>query len=246
MVILPVSCYRLLRSTQYLTADWAMALAITLATALTTALVFLGLGAPGLRPATLLTGRCIKRRLGVSASGEPLLARIPNRIWATAGFAWAVSLVCLSPGGLMDAPLQQSVLVVGSLAAATAGTWLVWPWRRRSEIAIVAAIVMTILVSGSVLIFTGTSLTSVLMSATILLIGAAFIVLGFRMGTTALRHYGLVLVLVTVLKLALVDIGDQTSLVRVLSLAAAGVVCFLLSLAYTHYANQEQRRPPRG
>ena len=122
----------------------------------------------------------------------------------------------------------------------------VWPWRRRSEIAIVAAIVMTILVSGSVLIFTGTSLTSVLMSATILLIGAAFIVLGFRMGATALRHYGLVLVLVTVLKLALVDIGDQTSLVRVLSLAAAGVVCFLLSLAYTHYANQEQRRPPRG
>ena len=32
----------------------------------------------------------------------------------------------------------------------------------------------------------------------------------------------------------------------VLSLAAAGVVCFLLSLAYTHYANQEQRRPSRG
>lgn len=246
VVILPVSCYRLLRSTQYLTADWTMALAITLATALTTTLVFLGLGAPGLRPATLLTGRCIKQRLGVSASGEPLLARIPNRIWATAGFAWTVSLACLSPGGFMDAPLQQSVLVVGSLAAATAGTWQVWPWRRHGEVAIVAAMVMTILVSGSVIILTGTSLTSVLMSATILLIGAAFIVLGFRMGATALRHYGLVLVLVTVLKLALVDIGDQTSLVRVLSLAAAGVVCFLLSLAYTHYANQEQRRPPRG
>ena len=58
---------------------------------------------------------------------------------------------------------------------------------------------------------------------------------------TVLRHYGLTLVLLSVLKLAAVDTASQNSIIRVVSLAAAGIVCFVLSLLYNRYA-QEQRR----
>jgi len=43
------------------------------------------------------------------------------------------------------------------------------------------------------------------------------------------------------IKLAAVDTASQNSIIRVVSLAAAGVVCFVLSLLYNRFA-QEQRR----
>ena len=79
------------------------------------------------------------------------------------------------------------------------------------------------------------------MSVLVLLTGGACIVLGFRTRLTILRHYGLTLVLLSVLKLAVVDVASQNSIIRVISLAAAGVVCFVLSLLYNRFA-QEQRR----
>lgn len=74
-----------------------------------------------------------------------------------------------------------------------------------------------------------------------LLTGGTCIVIGFRTCLTILRHYGLALVLLAVLKLAAVDTASQNSIIRVISLATAGIVCFVLSLLYNRYA-QEQRR----
>jgi len=93
----------------------------------------------------------------------------------------------------------------------------------------------------SVMVATEVGPGSVLMSVLVLLTGGACIVLGFRTRLTILRHYGLTLVLLSVLKLAVVDVASQNSIIRVISLAAAGVVCFVLSLLYNRFA-QEQRR----
>ena len=93
----------------------------------------------------------------------------------------------------------------------------------------------------SVIVVTSIAVGSVLMSVLVLLTGGACIVVGFRLRMTVLRHYGLTLVLLSVLKLAAVDTASQNSIVRVVSLAAAGIICFVLSLIYNRYA-QEQRR----
>ena len=61
-------------------------------------------------------------------------------------------------------------------------------------------------------------------------------VIGFRLRAITLRHYGLTLVMIAVLKLAVLDISSQNSITRVLALAVAGIVCFLLSLAYNKAA----------
>ena len=79
------------------------------------------------------------------------------------------------------------------------------------------------------------------MSVMVLATGGGCIVFGFRARLTILRHYGLTLVLLSVLKLAGIDMASQNSIVRVVSLAVAGIACFVLSLLYNRYA-QEQRR----
>lgn len=93
----------------------------------------------------------------------------------------------------------------------------------------------------SVIVATGVGPGSVLVSVLVLLTGGACIVFGFKARLTILRHYGLTLVLLSVLKLAGIDMASQNSIIRVISLAAAGIVCFVLSLLYNRYA-QEQRR----
>jgi len=75
----------------------------------------------------------------------------------------------------------------------------------------------------SVIVVTSIAVGSVLMSVLVLLTGGACIVVGFRLRLTGLRHYGLTLVLLSVLKLAVVDVASQNSIIRVISLAAAGV-----------------------
>ena len=109
------------------------------------------------------------------------------------------------------------------------------------EVCLSLAIGNSLLMWISVMVATDVGPGSVLMSVLVLLTGGACIVFGFRARLTILRHYGLTLVLLSVLKLAAVDTASQNSIIRVVSLAAAGIVCFVLSLLYNRYA-QEQRR----
>ncbi|MDO4900252.1 DUF2339 domain-containing protein [Actinomyces sp.] len=83
------------------------------------------------------------------------------------------------------------------------------------------------------------SMLGALVTGVVLATGAACIVIGFRLRATTLRHYGLTLVLLVVFKLAVVDLAGQNSLTRILALMVAGVVCFGLSLAYNHFAQEQ-------
>ena len=87
-------------------------------------------------------------------------------------------------------------------------------------------------------------MSGVLLTVVLLTTGAVCIAAGFRLRATMLRHYGLVLVLVSVLKLAVMDIGSQSSVTRIIALGAAGLVCFGLSLAYNRIAADENESAP--
>ena len=92
----------------------------------------------------------------------------------------------------------------------------------------------------SIIVLSDTRASSVIMTVVALGTGAACILLGFAIRATALRHYGLALVLVAVLKLAVFDVVAQSSLARLLALLVGGVVCFGLSLAYNRAATDAE------
>lgn len=81
----------------------------------------------------------------------------------------------------------------------------------------------------------------------LVLAAALCILIGLALRARRLRFLGLVTVLVGVLKIALVDLAAQNSLTRIGALFLAGLICFLLSLAYTRLftAFDEERDRPR-
>jgi uncharacterized membrane protein len=58
------------------------------------------------------------------------------------------------------------------------------------------------------------------------------IALGFWSRARSLRLTGLVVLVICVLKLAVLDIGDVNSLMRVISFIIGGVICFAISALY--------------
>jgi len=151
-----------------------------------------------------------------------------------------LAMVTLSWAEDASSSIWMLLLVAVALGVGACATWLLLPWRRSAEVCLSLAIGNSLLMWLSVIVATEVDPGSVLMSVLVLLTGGACIVLGFRARLTILRHYGLTLVLLSVLKLAVMDVAAQNSMIRVISLAAAGVVCFVLSLLYNRYA-QEQR-----
>ncbi len=156
--------------------------------------------------------------LGLVILGLASLLQLLRTV-GTAGFAW------------------DAAHVVVALAIAMAGVRCVRTWLRQTDVLLTSVLLLSAVTWASVLILADTGVNSVLMTIMILATGATCITIGFRVRLTMLRHYGLVLVLVSVLKLALLDIGDQSSITRVLALLVAGLVCFGLSLAYNKIAN---------
>jgi len=100
---------------------------------------------------------------------------------------------------------------------------------------------MSVVLWWSIWILLGARMTGALVSVMVLATGAMCIAVGFSLRVTALRHYGLVLVLASVIKLAVMDIGSQNSVTRIIALGIAGLICFGLSLAYNRIAADDNK-----
>ena len=213
----------------------------------TIALIALGAFSSGATPLRVLSGQCRGARYRVGPHGEALpdptgrQTGAPAPSWIISGMVAVLALMTLSWAEATSKTIWTLLLVAVALGLGASATWLLLPWRRSAEVCLSLAIGNSLLMWFSVMVATEVGPGSVLMSVLVLLTGGACIVLGFRTRLTILRHYGLTLVLLSVLKLAVVDVASQNSIIRVISLAAAGVVCFVLSLLYNRFA-QEQRR----
>ncbi|PHP51991.1 DUF2339 domain-containing protein [Actinomyces ruminis] len=141
-----------------------------------------------------------------------------------------------------DATLVAVPLVFLGLALAVAGARLLLPWLRRAGAGTAVAISLSVALWWSVMILTGASPTSMLVTALVLATGAGGIVLGFRTRAVALRHYGLTLVMLVVVKLAVLDLAGGNSLTQILALLVAGLACFCLSLVYNRFAHEQTRQ----
>ena len=209
-------------------------------------LVRLGLTSSAPAPTALLTGALAGRRAGVDegAPTAPMLPMPPTPLWGGYLALATTALVQLLCAMTLNALLWQMLLVAVALGAGTTAAWLLWPWLRRPVETLAMAGLMSALVWWSIRVLAGERMSGVLLTVVLLTTGAVCIAAGFRLRATMLRHYGLVLVLVSVLKLAVMDIGDQSSITRIIALGVAGLVCFGLSLAYNRIAADENESAP--
>lgn len=205
-------------------------------------LIAAGLTSSDPTPLDLLGFRRFGARGGVDESGGPSLPSPPAPSWIGVGALWFLAYLDIVDGARNEWFLQDALVSVAAVSAAAVASWLLSPWIGVGGLSLAIAIPDTLIGLGALAILTGSTASSLLMTVAILGIGGICILVGFRMNTTALRHYGLALVLLAVFKLALVDLSTRSSAMRVVSLAGAGVVCFLLSLAYNKLA--EDAAPP--
>ena len=128
---------------------------------------------------------------------------------------------------------HELALIPFVLAVGCAVVWMMWPLVRHPWHGVAAGVTFTLSLLGMNTLLTATNVDSATSSATLIIAGALSIVAGFRAHATAMRLYGLVLVMLMVLKLAVIDMSGQNSITRILSLLVAGVICFALSVAYS-------------
>ena len=128
---------------------------------------------------------------------------------------------------------HELVLIPFVLAVGCAVVWMMWPLVRHPWHGVAAGVTFTLSLLGMNTLLTATNVDSATSSAFLIIAGALSIVAGFRTHATAMRLYGLMLVMLMVLKLAVIDMSGQNSITRILSLLVAGVICFALSVAYS-------------
>ena len=226
--------------------QWSWALAAMLAGLMLLALLCTGLLHPQATPRRLLSLALVGQFPTPPSTPlmSPQAAAMARSAATRSWWGWLLGGIgahlMLGSAWTKDAFVWRALLVLLALALAVVATRMRWAWIKDPPTTLAAAGLLSVVLWQSVSLLSGQSMVSVLGTVVVLLTGALCIILGFRLRLTMLRHYGLALVLVSVLKLAILDLGTQNSFVRVLALAAAGVVCFLLSLAYNRIAAEEQ------
>ena len=225
--------------------DVARATGAVLMSAALTGLSGLGLFHPDTSPLRLVRGAMIGLRPGVDAAGRALTPAPPaDTVVAVVVLAVGALVDLLAAGSARFAPALA--LVVAAVVLTVTADRLLLPWIRRAGAALAAAGLSSLVLWWSIIALSDTRASSVIMTVVALGTGAACILLGFAIGATALRHYGLALVLVAVLKLAVFDVVAQSSLARILALLVGGVVCFGLSLAYNRAATDAEEAREQG
>lgn len=72
-----------------------------------------------------------------------------------------------------------------------------------------------------------------ILSIFFMVIAALCIIFGFMKELKSLRIYGLVLIMTSVFKMVVIDVWNQESLIRVVSLILGGIICFVISAIYS-------------
>lgn len=104
--------------------------------------------------------------------------------------------------------------------------------ESNSKVQRVYSVVWLNIVSVCLVNLFGVEVSSPIMSIVLLGLSTAVAVLGQYKHAKEIRLLGLVLAVVSVLKLAVIDTADQGSVTKVLILLVAGILCFIISLVY--------------
>ncbi|MDC4232251.1 DUF2339 domain-containing protein [Actinomyces sp. B33] len=224
-------------------------------------LVLLGLSSPRIRPADLWLARARLGRTGVDdvMGTSERTGLFPPFLVLGVGFV----LMHVLPE-VFDELVHGSfvagghgaggVLVVASeflLALALVGTaavlaWAVGPvsWARAHGVLVVVVGAEAARLACHAV--TGVAELGWPQTLAVLLVGAIAIWGGFAWRASAVRLTGLALVILTVLKLAVIDLGFNDSISRIVALFVAGMICFALSVLYSRMSARARAEDGTG
>ena len=246
----PVHLLRL-ASAAGLQDEWRLVLHIALVNLAVALLIYAGLPTSKFTPTELLCGKGRGERppftrvvmMQTIDRGNPNIVVKPTTVLllAPVGICFGVLCYeCLAVLLVRDAasPPAKAAFLATLLALNMALTWMAWPAAENVAGSAVVAANTTIGVVGGFFLFGGVSGgSSVFGTIAFLTAGTVCVLIGFIARGKALRIYGLGLIMVMVLRFAIVDMAGQNSLVRIVSLLLAGLVCFGLSLAYARFSS---------
>lgn len=246
----PVHLLRL-ASAAGLQDEWRLVLHIALVNLAVALLIYAGLPTSKFTPTELLCGKGRGERppftrvvmMQTIDRGNPKIVVKPTTVLllAPVGICFGVLCYeCLAVLLVRDAvsPPAKAAFLATLLALNMALTWMAWPAAENVAGSAVVAANTTIGVVGAFFLFGGVSGgSSVFGTIAFLTAGTVCVLIGFIARGKALRIYGLGLIMVMVLRFAIVDMAGQNSLVRIVSLLLAGLVCFGLSLAYARFSS---------
>ena len=231
--------------------EWRLVLHIALVNLAVALLIYAGLPTSKFTPTELLCGKGRGERppftrvvmMQTIDRGNPNIVVKPTTVLllAPVGICFGVLCYeCLAVLLVRDAasPPAKAAFLATLLALNMALTWMAWPAAENVAGSAVVAANTTIGVVGGFFLFGGVSGgSSVFGTIAFLTAGTVCVLIGFIARGKALRIYGLGLIMVMVLRFAIVDMAGQNSLVRIVSLLLAGLVCFGLSLAYARFSS---------
>ena len=246
----PVHLLRL-ASAAGLQDEWRLVLHIALVNLAVALLIYAGLPTSKFTPTELLCGKGRGERppftrvvvMQTIDRGNPKIVDKPTTVLllAPVGICFGVLCYeCLAVLLVRDAasPPAKAAFLATLLALNMALTWMAWPAAENVAGSAVVAANTTAGVVGGFFLFGGVSGgSSVFGTIAFLTAGTVCVLIGFIARGKALRIYGLGLIMVMVLRFAIVDMAGQNSLVRIVSLLLAGLVCFGLSLAYARFSS---------
>jgi hypothetical protein len=88
-------------------------------------------------------------------------------------------------------------------------------------------------------IFTNINDQQFIVSVLFMVLAGICIAFGFMKELKALRIYGLVMIMSSVFKMVVIDVWNQESIIRVVSLIAGGIICFAISAAYSKFEKRQ-------
>ena len=246
----PVHLLRL-ASAAGLQDEWRLVLHIALVNLAVALLIYAGLPTSKFTPTELLCGKGRGERPPFTRvivtqtvdRGNPKVVVKPTTMLLLTPVCICLGVLCYECLAVLlvrDAASSpaKAVFLATLLALNMALTWMAWPAAGNVVGSAVVAANTTIGVVGGFFLFGGVSGgSSVFGTIAFLTAGIVCVLIGFIARGKALRIYGLWLIMVMVLRFAIADMAGQNSLVRIVSLLVAGLVCFGLSLAYARFSS---------
>lgn len=72
----------------------------------------------------------------------------------------------------------------------------------------------------------------IILSLCVIIVSSLFIIGGFMMKKKGMRLFGLIIILMSIIKMILIDISETSSLIRVIAFIFGGIICFGISYVY--------------
>lgn len=192
---------------------------------------------------------CARGALRTAATGQPVSTEAPpaSAVLSTGASPLTVAkrlhevLLVLFCCPLIASIAFSPSVAVGSwtlalmcLALLTLGVLNVERSRGVAWLAVVQGIVFTLVVLAFVQGFTRWFHEAYVLSLVCMFVALACVGIGFILRLKPLRMYGLVLIIVSVLKLVSLDLGDVSSIMRVVAFIMGGLICFGISALYNY------------